>query len=70
MKTTSSVSYLFLGVEFLEQNSLAMANGWHTQSCINESREDINGLTREEKKYFFSPMSLSSSVIRIVHAMI
>jgi hypothetical protein len=37
---------------------------------INESREDINGLTREEKKYFWSPMSLSISVIRIVHAMI
>jgi hypothetical protein len=41
-----------------------------SHSCINDSREDINGLTREEKKYFFSPMSLSSSVIRIVHAMI
>ncbi len=24
----------------------------YPQSCINESREDINALTREEKKYF------------------
>ncbi len=40
-----------------------------SQSCLNESREDINGWTREEK-IFFSPMSLSSSVIKIVHAMI
>jgi hypothetical protein len=38
--------------------------------CIKESRVDIYRWTRQQKNAFFSPMSLSSSVIRIVHAMI
>ncbi len=55
VKQADVVSDYVMGYYFLE-----------AQSCINESRENING----GKKIFFSPMSLSSSVIRIVHAMI
>ena len=53
--------------------ALTMATGVDVakaQRCIKESFVDIYRLTRQQKKVFFSPTSLSSSVIGIVHAMI
>jgi hypothetical protein len=65
----------FVGLFMSELDSQLMMNiSWlsssYPQRCINESREDINWLRREEKFFFILSYALSSSVIRIVHVMI